>query len=114
IEKFFPKETQFIQRGVLDGITEERILQLQPETGQTTLVSRMKNGDSVKMGKEKILPIIQNIIDSFNNENLNLIIIACTGEFKPFHSEIPVIYPDYLANHAVQGLFREKGTIGVI
>lgn len=114
IENFFPPNIKFVQRGVLDKMDEHMIQQLMPEAGQTTLVSRLNNGTSATMGKEKVLPLIQEIIDSFNKENLSLIIIACTGEFELFRSRLPIVYPDFLLNHIAQGVFRDKGSIGVI
>jgi protein AroM len=114
VEKFFSSEVEFIQRGVLDNFDEKRLAQVKPEPGQTTLVSRLKDGTSVTMSKEKILPVIQQIIDNFNEDQVNLIILACTGEFKIFQSDVPIIYPDYLLNHVAQGIFRNKGQIGVI
>jgi protein AroM len=114
VEKFFPSDVEFIQRGVLDDFDEKKLKQIKPEPGQTTLVSRLKDGTSAKMAKEKIIPIVQQIIDDFNRDQVHLIILACTGEFKPFQSEIPIIYPDFLLNHVAQGIFRNKRQIGVI
>ncbi|NGP45720.1 AroM family protein [Bacillaceae bacterium SIJ1] len=114
VEKFFPHNVEFIQRGVLDHFTHEKLDQIKPEPGQTTLVSRLKDGTDATMAKEKILPIIQQIISEFNQDQVNLIVLACTGEFKPFHSDVPIIYPDYLLNHVAQGIFRNKGQIGII
>lgn len=114
IEKFFPSDVEFIQHGVLDDFDEKKLEQIKPEPGQTTLVSRLKDGTTATMAKEKIIPIVQQIIDDFNQDQVHLIILACTGEFKPFQSNVPIIYPDFLLNHVVQGVFRNKGQIGVI
>jgi protein AroM len=113
IRSFLPQETVIIEKGVLDGRTEQEILELAPEPGQTTLISRLKNGGSAVMGKEKILPILQSLIDDLNQTNVSLIILACTGKFPLFKSKIPLIYPDFLLNHVVKGLFRD-GMLGVI
>jgi protein AroM len=114
IERFFSSHVEFIQRGVLDHFDKKMLEQIKPEPGQTTLVSRLQDGTSVTMAKEKILPIIQQIIDNFHQDQVHLIIVACTGEFKPFQSDVPIIYPDFLLNHVAQGIFRNKGQIGVI
>lgn len=114
VKKFFPSHVEFIQRGVLDHFDDEKLEQIKPEPRQTTLVSRLKDGTSATMAKEKIIPIVQQIIDDFNRDQVNLIIVACTGEFKPFQSDVPIIYPDFLLNHVAQGIFRNKGKIGVI
>jgi protein AroM len=113
IRAFLPQETIIIEKGILDQRSEQEILELTPESGQTTLISRLKNGGSAIMGKEKILPIIQTLIDDLQQTNVTLLILACTGKFPLFISKIPIIYPDFLLNHVVKGIFRD-GMLGVI
>ncbi|SEO74727.1 protein AroM [Amphibacillus marinus] len=114
VERFFSHDVTFIQRGVLDDIDQADLARLKPEAHETTLVSKLRDGTSAVMAKEKITPIVQQIISQLNEENIDLIVLACTGAFKPFQSQAPIIYPDYLLNHAAQGLFRNKGVMGVI
>lgn len=110
---FLPENVTFMERGVLDDLSDAKLTALYPDPGQTTLVSRKKNGTSVIMAKEKIIPIIQSIIDDFN-QTVDVIILACTGAFQVFSSNIPVIYPDHLLSRVAQGLFKDKGKLGVI
>jgi protein AroM len=112
IRTFFSSETKIFEKGVLDGKLEDEILQLSPEPGESTLISRLRNGKSAIMAKERIIPLIQQIIDELNQDKLSLIILACTGSFPMFQSSIPVIYLDYLLNNTVKGLFR-GGKLGV-
>lgn len=114
IKSFFPTNVEIIQKGVLDNIDKKGLEQIKPDDGQTTLISRLKDGTSVTMAKEKIIPLLQHVIDDLNKNNVCIIIIACTGEFKSFRSKIPIIYPDYLLNHVVKGIFRDEKQIGVI
>ncbi|QCJ44380.1 AroM family protein [Bacillus sp. S3] len=113
LRRFLPKDAVILERGVLDGRSEDEIQALRPEPGQTTLISRLQNGESAVMAKEKILPMIQILIDELNQANVSLIILACTGKFPLFTSRIPIVYPDFLLNHVVKGLLRE-GLLGVI
>lgn len=113
IKAFLPKGTVIIEKGVLDGRSDEDIHELQPEQGQTTLVSRLQSGASAIMAKEKILPIMQSLITELNQARVSLIILACTGKFPLFTSGIPIIYPDFLLNHVVKGTLR-GGLLGVI
>lgn len=113
IRSFFSPETIIIEKGVLDNKSEEEIEGLVPNHGQTTLVSRLQNGQKVVIAKEKIISIIQSLINEFNQTNVNVILLACTGKFQLFNSNIPVIYPDYLLNYVIKGLFQ-KGKLGII
>lgn len=113
IRGFLPKETTIIEKGVLDSKSEEEILALAPEHGQTKLISRLRDGGSAVMAKEKILSVVQELIDDLNATNASLIIIACTGKFPLFKSKVPVVYPDHLLNHVAKGLLHD-GLIGVV
>jgi len=113
IRTCLPPDARLIEKGVLDGKSGSEIAQLFPEPGQVTLVSRLKDGGSAVMAKEKILSALQSLIDELNQAGASLIILACTGSFPIFKSAVPVIYPDYLLNHVVKGLFRD-GQIGAI
>ncbi|WP_409274077.1 AroM family protein [Neobacillus sp. SCS-31] len=113
IRRHLPAGTRIVEKGVLDGKTVEEIRELQPEKGHTVLISRLRSGNSAIMAKEKVLPIIQELIDELHGEGASLIILACTGRFPLFKSNIPIIYPDFLLNYAVKGLLRE-GLLGVI
>lgn len=113
LKSYLPNDTRIIEKGVLDSLSIEEIQNLCVEDGQTTLVSRLKNGKSAVVSKEKVIPIIQKLIDECQKTEIDLILLACTGKFPFFLSEIPVIYPDFLLNYAVKGLLRE-GELGVI
>ncbi|WP_284036531.1 AroM family protein [Neobacillus sp. 114] len=113
IKSFLPEDIVIIEKGVLDGKSEEEILTLAPEHGQTKLISRLRDGGSAVMAKEKILPVVQELIDDLNAANVSLIIIACTGKFPLFKSKVPIVYPDHLLNHVAKGLIHD-GLIGVV
>lgn len=113
IRPFFHTDTVFIEKGVLDHKKKSEIERLAPEAGQTVLVSRLHDGNKAVIAKEKILSIIQQLINELNQLQVDIILLACTGKFPEFTSQVTVVYPDFLLNHVVKGLFRE-GEIGVI
>ena len=111
--EFLPEKTTVIEKGVLDKKSQEEILALSPEPGQTVLVSRLKDGGKAVMAKEKILPMVQQLIDELNQKCVSLIVLACTGTFPVFESEVPIIYPDRLLNNVVKGVLQD-GILGVV
>ncbi|HLR02253.1 MAG TPA: AroM family protein [Virgibacillus sp.] len=113
IRHYCPSGTTIVEKGGLDGKTETDIQKLAPEKKQTTLVSRLENGEKAIISKEKMLPIIQQQVTALNHMKVDFILLACTGKFDSFNSDRPVIYPDYLLNHVVKGLFQQ-GRIGVV
>mgnify|MGYP002922345759 FL=1 len=70
-----------VQRGALDGMTKEELKAIEPEEGDYVLVSRLKDGTSVKMAEKHILPRIQKIITELNEEGMEAILMLCTGQF---------------------------------
>ena len=75
-----------VQRGALDGMTKEELKAIEPEEGDYVLVSRLKDGTSVKMAEKHILPRIQKIITELNEEGMEAILMLCTGQFPHFES----------------------------
>ncbi|MGN0399745.1 MAG: AroM family protein [Blautia sp.] len=88
------EKIEFIERGALDHITPEEILQIQPEDGDYVLVSRMKDGSQVRFAERKILDRIQEAIEDLQNQGAECILMLCTGKFlREFHSPVPLLYP---------------------
>lgn len=113
MQNIFPDNTAIVERGVLDNKTEQEILSLSPTENQTVLISRLSSGDKAVIAKEKIIPFIQGLISELNLSGTTMILLACTGQFPKFTSNVPLIYPDYLLNHVVKGVIQ-KGKIGVV
>jgi len=105
---------EIIERGVLDNFTNANLNYIIPKKKDTVLVSKLKNGEPVRMSKKKIVPQIQNIIDELNHQQVDLIVLACTGSFELFNSKALVVYPDFLISKVVNGLLRKKTKLNII
>src|SRR5699024_4124380 len=114
VQHLFPVNVKVEERGLLDDFTEIDFECIKPEKGHTILVSKLKNGESVEMSKEKITPHLQKIVDELNQQEIDLIILACTGSFELFSSKILVIYPDYLISKVINGLIRKEPKLNII
>ena len=102
-----------VQRGALDGMTKEELKAIEPEEGDYVLVSRLKDGTSVKMAEKHILPRIQKIITELNEEGMEAILMLCTGQFPHFESKVPLFYPQVLLQYFAEAVIGEK-TLGVL
>ena len=65
-------------------MTKEELKAIEPEEGDYVLVSRLKDGTSVKMAEKHILPRIQKIITELNEEGMEAILMLCTGQISSF------------------------------
>lgn len=114
IDSVFNKEVDFIQKGVLDNLNVNDIKGLSPSNKETILVSRLSNGNQVELSKEKILPLLQQKINDFHKENVEMVVLACTGKFEDFQLKLPVIYPDHLLSHVCQGLLKDNPPLHIV
>lgn len=113
ISKYLPENLKLIEKGILDELSIVEIEALAPVDSGKTLVSRLRDGSSVTLGEQFVITALQRLIDECQTEAIDTILLACTGKFEPFNSDIPIVYPDYLLSHVMKGLFKE-GELGIV
>jgi protein AroM len=101
---FLPGDLDLRQVGALDGLTHEEILGLAPGPDDYVLHTRLRDGASVTIGREGVVPRVQACIDELEDEGANPIILLCTGEFPELHSRRLLIEPDRLLVNVVRGV----------
>ena len=107
-------DIQLIQAGALDHMTPEQLRAIEPQQGDYVLVSRLKDGTSVRFAERHILPRLQEAIDTLTAQGVQMILMLCTGEFPPqLQAQVPLIYPCRLLDGLVPALAR-RGKIGVV
>lgn len=102
------------ERGALDGLGQAEIAGLEPEPGQYLLISLLADGTSVTLGKQKILPLLQQRIDAFGDDGVDAILMLCTGTFPEFKSERLVVLPQEALYHLMLGLAGGGKKIGAL
>ena len=101
---FLPSDLDLRQLGALDGLTYEHILDLAPDPGEYVLHTRLRDGSSVTIGRERIVSLVQACIDQLEEEGVNPILLLCTGEFPELRGRGLLIEPDRLLVNVVRGL----------
>lgn len=106
---------EIIQRGALDGFSQEQLKEIAPEETccEGVLISRLQNGNFVRIKEAKILPLLQKSVTELNAEGVDGIMMLCTGTFPKFTSEVPIWYPQELMHVGVKSLFPEA-SLGII
>ncbi len=103
---------EIIEAGLLDDLTLEEIQVLRPSNEETTLVSRLRDGTSVTMAEERIMPLMQEKI-SLLEKQVDLIILMCTGEFSLLQAKVPIIQPDSILRNTVKGILKPGQKLGI-
>jgi len=101
------------ERGALDDLDAAEIARVGPEPGHYLLISLLRDGRSVTLSKQKILPLIQEKIDAFGADGVDAILLLCTGAFPEFKSDRLVVQPQAALYHLMLGLGAGK-RIGVL
>lgn len=94
-----------IERGALDGLRDEEILRdCAPGPEDTTYVTLLASGKSVRVAKRSLVPRMQAHLDALS-ENCAAIVVACTGEFPTLEAETTLFFSDRILVEAA----RERG-----
>ncbi len=110
-----PSSVELIEAGGLDGMTKDEIEKFYPQEDDYVLVSKLNDGSSVKFAEKHILPMLQKIIDTMEQDGCQLIVFFCTGSFPDElkSKKVPLLYPCDVLNKVVPLLCKEEGVICV-
>lgn len=105
---------EILEAGALDDLSKEEIAQFVPQEGDFILVSRLRDGSSVKFGERYILPRLQECVQKLESEGAEVIVFICTGKFPAtFQSSKLLLYP-YTILHAIVPKLTPRSRVGVI
>ncbi|MFC7395439.1 AroM family protein [Scopulibacillus cellulosilyticus] len=113
MKMFLGEQIELVEMGAIDGMSGEELKELAPVPGDLTYVSRLKDGGSIKLSKQALLPKLQDKIKQLEAAGVSSTILACTGSFPPFQHEKPLLFPDKVLASVVQAVLQ-KGTLGII
>lgn len=102
------------QRGALDGLDGAAIADLAPRAGEERLVSRLRDGREVLLGKPAIDRRLHAILTELDAGGFDLLVLLCTGQFTRFSLRTPFIEPQHTVDHFVQGLAYGAERIGIL
>jgi protein AroM len=102
------------ERGALDGLDDAAIADLAPAAGEHRLVTRLRDGREVLLGKPAIDRRLHAILAELDAGGFDLLVLLCTGEFRRFRLRTPFIEPQHTVDHFVQGLAYGAERIGIL
>ncbi len=101
------------EAGALDGLPGSDIDALAPTGDDEILVTRLRDGASVFLGKPKIVHLVEARIAALERDGAALTALLCTGAFPRLRASRPLIQPQPL----LVGLLRAMswaGPLGVL
>ena len=104
MKPLLPDDLDIRQMGALDSLNHKQILDLAPGPGDYVLHTRLRDGSSVTIGRERIVSLVQACIDQLEEGGANPVLLLCTGEFPELRSKGLLIAPDRLLLNVVRGL----------
>lgn len=111
----FGNEINIIQFGALDNYDEGFIKKnFKPIGDEYRLVSKLKDGGQIEIGKSHIVELMQFKINEAQKV-ADLILILCTGIFlEEFISKIPIIFPYEIIYSIVPTVVKDRKTLVIV
>ncbi len=93
-----------LEAGALDELDAGQIAQLAPAGSDFPLITRLRDGSTVVVGKSRVLPLLQERLDQLAARGARLFAILCTGRFPAFRAPGPVLFPERVIAGTVEAL----------
>lgn len=93
MKKILGSGIKIIERGALDDLTREEIFGLKPVSREYPLITRLKDSTTVIVSKQKIIPLVQKQITILEKQNVELISLLCTENFRGLKSSKLLLLP---------------------
>ncbi|RWZ46655.1 AroM family protein [Labedella phragmitis] len=104
---------ELVERGVLDGCSQEEIASFAPTDGDHALTTRLADGGSAIIGEASVMRRLPRILIALEEE-VDAILLACTGPFPAMPLSKPFFVPDRIIAHAVAATAPHGATVGII
>jgi protein AroM len=104
---------EVIEKGALDGLSGEEIQSLAPKGEESRFCTRLSSGQQVVLGKEMVIPLVQEKIHELNEVSVDLIVLLCTGHFPRFKSRCLVLEAEKVVDRCVDAVVDDRHTLGV-
>ena len=101
------------ESGALDGFGSTEIEALAPTGDDEILVTRLRDGTSVFLGKPKIVGLVETRIAALEHDGAAFTALLCTGAFPQLRATRPLIQPQPVLLGLLRGM-SWPGRLGVL
>jgi len=100
--------------GVLDDLDEAGIAAFAPRPSDPVLVSRLRTGRGVLLGKPAVEERLRGIFARLDAQGFDLIVLLCTGTFGHFDLKTRFLEPQLVVDNFMPGLAYGAKTLGAL
>jgi protein AroM len=113
MRRYLPDATHIVEAGALDGLSFDDVQELRPHAGEYVLTTRMSDGRSVIVAKERLIPRLEAAVERVAEAGASPILILCTGQFPELRRRpVLVAESDWMLRHVVLAFRPER--LGVL
>jgi protein AroM len=99
--------------GALDGLARSEIDALAPRGDDEILVTRLRDGAPVFLGRQRIEALLEQRIAALEAGGATLTALMCTGDFPKLRASRPIVQPQPVLVGALRGM-AWPGRLGVV
>lgn len=114
MRRFLPDEVRIVEHGALDGLSGREIERYTAREGEVGIVTKLRDGSSVLLSHELILPAMQAKLDrAVEQDGAELAVILCGADWSALSSPVLVVNPGQLFPTVVRSLAAGR-RLGII
>lgn len=106
-------EYEIIEKGALDDYSVEELRKRRVSPGERILVTKLRDGQEIKISHDFVLSNIQKCIDYLEANETEITLLLCTGKFPEFKSKHLVVQPSEIVRGTVTASLR-SGKLAVV
>ena len=101
----------YVEHGALDLLDADRIAALAPAPTELMLVSRLRNGGSVRLAHGRLRPFLEEAVHRCVTDGAGAVLIMCTGPVEPVEAPVPVHAAEPLAHATISATTTGFGVL---
>jgi protein AroM len=105
---------EIVEHGALDTLSRAEISAIAPRAGEHRLVTRLRDGGEVVVGKAAMRDRLQALLDDLDRDGLEIIVLLCTGYFEGLRSRALLVEAQRVVDHLTQALTEGASRIGLL
>lgn len=109
-----PRRVAIAELGALDGIERGEIARLAPDAADHALVTRLRDGSQIEIGKRWLTGRLQELLDAAPAAPNEANVLLCTGDFSALRGDGLFLDAQHLVDHGVDALCHSATSIGLV
>lgn len=102
-----------LERGALDHLGPMELGSLLPDPGEDLFVSRLRTGEPVTLGQQKLLPFLQQCVDELEARGADVLVPLCAGRLPSLRHRRLLLDTGGVVKAFVRGVLP-RGRLGIL